>query len=110
MGNHRRDVEMRTALTGWATRSARIEEEISRRQEAVHWSVRAKSAAPAQRVLDVNADDDDAGILSDESDTEFGAEAAKMEGDTAPNKVGKGRPKSRGATWLSSYNEKSFHR
>ena len=40
----------------------------------VNWSVRAHSAAPKQRVLDVHAGEDDDGIFSDESDTEFAAE------------------------------------
>ena len=43
----------------------------------VHWSVRARTAAPVQRILDVTAVDDydDDGIEDDESDTEFGADA-----------------------------------
>jgi len=102
---HQREVEMRTALTGWAVRRARIDEEIVRRQEAVNWSVRAHSAAPKQRVLDVHAGEDDDGIFSDESDTEFAAEEAPL---GSPKSFG--RSPSRGATWLSSYHEKSFHR
>jgi len=125
---HQREVEMRSALTGWAVRRARIDEEIVRRQEAVQWSVRAHSAAPRVRILDVNApeEEDDAGILSDESDTEFAdgvlsmADANKMgRAESAASSRGgagespggkKQRPQSRGATWLSSYHEKSFHR
>jgi len=108
--SHRREVEMSEALTGWAVRRARINEEITRRQEAVQWSMRSKDAMPTQRILDVNADsEDDDGIEDDESDTEFGAEEAPVGGQTSPGGT-KQRPKSRGATWLSSYHEKSFHR
>jgi len=123
---HQREVEMRSALTGWAVRRARIDEEIVRRQEAVNWSVRAHSTVPRVRVLDVNADpEEEDGILSDESDTEFADGVLSMEdaknvsraesaggarAGSAAGSAKKSRPQSRGATWLSSYHEKSFHR
>lgn len=117
---HKREVEMASALSDWSQQRSRVEQEISRRELGVGWTARGWTSAPERRVLDVTAVDDEESedeeegltdIVEDDGDEDF---APGVEGKPKSVKAGslktKERPKSRGAVWLSSYNQKSFHR
>lgn len=126
---HQRELEMSSAIQQWSESRSRIEEEVSRREEAAKWEPRQGPWGGQQRastrILDVKAvddededeDDDDFEIVYDEEEEDFapGVEGKPDENSDPAKKPmsaikKKPRPKSRGAMWLSSYHKQSFHR